>query len=138
MNQEAKNSTRIYHVDWSNRELSRIEDLPDAQVEMPEQAVLFEKLLTAGDTILTVFSTGHSHNRLPEAMLQSAIGTLKWNRNYSIPDFGFDESGVYGNLSFNSKPHFVYLSWESLVEMTGTTSAISKAWPVRPEGFDAV
>lgn len=136
MSQADEDSVRVYHVDWDKRELVSIEEISTARAEMPEQGVMFEHLLSAGDTILTVFSTAHPHNRLPEALLQFPVGTLKWNKNYSIPDFGFDESGVYGNLSFNSKPHFVYISWSSLLEMTGTASAISKIWSANSEGLD--
>lgn len=133
MDQEPKAETRVYHVDWESRSLSHVEVLVSETEEMPEQGRLFEKMFASGDTILTTFSTLHPHNRMPEAMLGSQVGTLKWNNNYSIPDFGYDESGVYGNLSFNSRLQFVYISWKSILEMTGQTSGISAAWQYKPE-----
>lgn len=133
MDQQSKNDTKIYHVDWSSKTLSRVETVSAERAEFPEQSLLFEKLFLAGDTVLTVFSTEHPHNKMPEAMLAGPIGTLKWNKNYSIPDFGYDESGVYGNLSFNSRLQFVYVSWKSIREITGQTSGISAAWQQQPE-----
>lgn len=133
MERQAKDETRIYHVDWERRCLSHVEVLLSEGQDMPEQGALFERLFASGDTILTTFSTEHPHNRLPDAMLSSSLGTLKWNKNYSIPDFGYDESGVYGNLSFNSRLQFVYISWKSIVEMTGQSSGISAVWQLKPE-----
>ena len=133
MDQERRTETKVYHVDWERRSLSYVEILSSDAADMPEQGALFERLFAAGDTILTTFSTEHPHNRIPDAMLGYSIGTLKWNKNYSIPDFGYDESGVYGNLSFNSRLQFVYISWSSILEMTGQTSGISAAWQLPPE-----
>ena len=101
---------------------------------MPQQGKLFERLFTEGDTVLTVFRTSHPHNRLPDVVRQQELATLKWNNKYVIPDFGYDESGVYGNLSFNSIQHFVYLSWSSIVEMTGLSSQVSSIWPENGKG----
>jgi len=133
VDQEHKTETKVYHVDWERKSLSHVEILLSDPVEMPEQGQLFERLFASGDTILTTFITEHPHNRMPEVMLGQPIGTLKWNKNYSIPDFGYDESGVYGNLSFNSRLQFVYISWRSILEMTGQTSGISAAWQLAPE-----
>lgn len=133
MDQGHKTETKVYHVDWERKSLSHVEVLLSDSVEMPEPGKLFERLFAAGDTILTSFSTTHPHNRLPDAMASMPVGTLKWSKNYSIPDFGYDESGVYGNLSFNSRLQFVYVSWKSIFEITGQTSGISAAWQHEPE-----
>jgi len=133
-----KDGTRVYHVDWDRRVLSHIELLPEETLEMPQQGVMFEQLLTRGDTVVTVFRTDHPRNKMPDSMTQYDVGTLKWNRKYSIPDFGIDESGVYGSLSFNSKLHFVYISWDSIMEIAGTPSGTSAAWPSTQEGVDPI
>lgn len=134
----AKDFTKVYHVDWDRRMLDRVELLENEARAMPEKGTFFETLLYSGDTVMTVFSTSHAHNKLPESMMAHDIGALKWNKNYSIPDFGIDESGVYGSLSFNSKLQFVYLSWDSIIEITGTPSGQSAAWPRGSEGLDNV
>ena len=131
-----KDGTRVYHVDWDRRVLSRIETLPEETVEMPPQGVMFEQLLVQGDTVVTVFRTDHPRNKIPDSMTQHEVGTLKWNNKYSIPDFGIDESGVYGSLSFSSKLQFVYISWDSIMEIAGTPSGASAIWPSAQKGAD--
>ena len=133
MEQSASN-TKVFHVDWETKRLVSVEILENFTAPMPEQGKLFEQIFSSGDTVLTVFATKHPHNNLPDIVRQSELATLKWNNKYSIPDFGYDESGVYGNLSFNSKQHFVYLSWGSIVEMTGLTSQVSAVWPENGKG----
>jgi len=118
--------------------LSHIEFLPEEKLEMPPQGVMFEQLLTRGDTVVIVFRTDHPRNKMPDSMTQYDVGTLKWNRKYSIPDFGIDESGVYGSLSFNSKLHFVYISWDSIMEIASTPSGASAVWPSTQEGVDPI
>ena len=131
-----KDGTRVYHVDGDRRVLSHIELLSEENPEMPPQGVMFEQLLMRGDTVVTVFRTDHPRNKMPDSMMQYGVGTLKWNKKYSIPDFGIDESGVYGSLSFSSKLHFVYISWDSIVEISGTPSGASAVWPGSQEGVD--
>jgi len=131
-----KDGTRVYHVDWDRRVLSSIEFLLEETHEMPPQGVMFERLLMKGDTVVTVFRTDHPRNKMPDSMMQYGVGTLKWNKKYSIPDFGIDESGVYGSLSFSSKLHFVYISWDSIVEIAGTPSGASAIWPGSQKGVD--
>jgi hypothetical protein len=131
-----KDGPRIYHVDWDLRVLSRTETLPEEAAEMPPQGVMFEKLLAQGDAVVTVFCTHHPRNKIPDSMMQHEVGTLKWSNKFSMPDFGIDESGVYGSLSFSSKLHFVYISWDSIMEITGTPSGASAIWPSLQKGAD--
>jgi hypothetical protein len=124
---------KIFHVDWSTRQLVSVESWTDESPPLPEQAATFKKLFDAGETVVVSFLTVNSKNRLPGSISGSSAGaaSLKWNKKFSIPDFGIDSAGVFGTLSFSGKAAFVFVAWESVYEISSSNGE-HFSWKEKP------
>jgi len=111
---------KVFNVDWVKKELISVEEWSDEPVEMPAAGIAFQKAFDNNDTVVVAFGSNHANNRLPASIANIAggIASLKWNKKFSIPDFGIDSSGVFGTLSFSGKAAFVFVSWDSVYEVS--------------------
>jgi hypothetical protein len=124
--------TRIFHIDFANRVLTKKEDLPDSEAaptseQLSEKPKFFLALLDK-EVVEISFDTTFNQVILPNSLKSNKIIKLKWSRKFQIPDFGIDNSGVFGTLSFAGEGSFVYVPWEAVIKIEGATSKVEKIW----------
>lgn len=118
---------QVYTVDWESKKCIDIQAIEEPSSEIPEEGLFFSKCFDSGHTVLISFIAGHPANKCPSVSSSSGVTSLRWSTKYSIPDFGFDASGVFGTLSFSSKPVFVYVAWDSVIEILSSDGS-HKIW----------
>jgi hypothetical protein len=119
----------VYHVDWKEGKLLSVDRWTDTQLSPKEEQQFFVSNFDTGDTVITTFLCAHPNNRLPPSVAAASSGSasFKWSKKFSIPDFGTDNSGVFGTLAFSGKASFVYIAWDAIYEITSTSGA-HKDW----------
>lgn len=118
----------IYYVDWQTRKLEKKDFFPQAKQEPSAKEIFFTQLYDKGDTIYTIASTTASNVQLPDSCKNNAYTNLKWGKKFVINEFGFDRGGVFGYLTFRGVPHFVFLPWSSIIQISGETTGLQQTW----------
>lgn len=130
----------VLYVDFKNKALLKKQTLDSITVENKlnkEKLDYFHSLIDGGLTQVIV--NGHIDKvLLPKNMISNFAIPINWSHKFNIKDFQYDSLGVRGTLSFNKKPYFVNLPWESIwLIHRPDNNKLSKIWKAEaPDGFD--
>lgn len=111
----------VFHVDFKNKKLvekqsdgsPEAEIKPDVVAEPMSKKDYFAKLIDSGLVQILVNPKVRS-TKLPADLKSNLYVALNWSYKFNIDDFAFDDKGVKGTLSFNSKSFFVNVPWKSI------------------------
>ncbi|MCA9507174.1 MAG: hypothetical protein KC505_01985 [Myxococcales bacterium] len=92
-----------------------------------KKRALFAEWLEHG-TVMVLFDARASEVKVPTEF--SVQGSLRLNFCYDfhVPDFSFNEYGVWATLSFDSGEHFCMVPWASVYGIQSTTLKSDAIW----------
>lgn len=128
----------VFHVDFKNKKL--VDKVADISLDATPKIIVadlpkinkkeyFEDLMNTG-LVQVLVNPKMRGVKLPPSLKSEAIVALNWSYKFNIKDFSFDDKGIRGTLSFNSKEFFVDTPWKSIwgIFLTKTPKESMKIW----------
>jgi hypothetical protein len=88
----------------------------------------FRRLIDRGLVLLT-FDTRHPEARVPPAFRGQPQLALSFSLRFGVDDFAYDHDGVRGTLSFQRRPFFCEIPWDSVYMMRSEVADELLVWP---------
>lgn len=96
---------------------------------------IFEDFLEAG-IVAVAFDTRVGSSQVPPQFRGDDHLVLNFAYAYRVPDFGFDDKGIFATLSFPEGYFYCFVPWESILSMHSEALGKSAIWklPTEPLG----
>lgn len=122
-------STNVVRVDFGGRSamVSDSSLTPAMRILNEKKRALFEQWLALG-TVCVLFDARLQGVRVPDEFSQQGDLRLNFCHNFNLPDFNFNEAGVWGSLSFDSGEFFCQVSWTSVYGLQSIKMKQGAVW----------
>lgn len=119
---EPKNNVISWPVNAARKERSDTCDSLNAK-----KRALFGEWLKKG-TVMVLFDARSPGVKVPLEYSHQGDLRLNFCYDFHVPDFNFNETGVWASLSFNSIEHFCMVPWSSVYGLQSATLHQGAIW----------
>lgn len=108
---------------------------PQAPVVSPlveHMRTVFEEFLQAG-IVAVVLDTRVAQCQVPQSFQGDPQLVLNFAYAYRVPDFGFDDQGIFATLTFPEGFFYCFIPWESISSMHSEALKKSAIWKLQGE-----
>jgi hypothetical protein len=103
-------------------------DIKHPRMEPHSKLDGFRRLIDRG-LVLVTFDTRHPAARVPPAFRGQPQLALSFSLRFGVDDFAYDDDGVRGTLSFQRKPFFCEIPWDSVYMLRSDVADELLVWP---------
>lgn len=132
--------TNVVKIDFKSRSTlaSFSEVLPEIQEESDKKHALFAKWLELG-TVCVLFDARSLDAKVPKEFEKRGDLRLNFCYEFHVPDFGFNERGVWSTLTFDSGHFFCVVPWTSVYGLQSAKLNQGAVWfESFPKDYDQV